>query len=82
MCRIFFVILALNCAVSYTQVLPLNRSVDWTVAGLNDTSTIGFAYYNVIQEGVIPDGITPVISIVDSLLQLNQTNGIHLHVPA
>ena len=80
--RIFFVVFALNYAVSYTQVLPLNRSVDWTVAGLNDTSTIGFTYYNVIQEGVIPDGITPVIAIVDSLLQLNQSGGIHLHFPA
>ena len=82
MYRIFLVIFALNSAISFTQVLPLNRSVDWTSAGLNDTSTSGFAYYNVIQEGAIPDGITPVITIIDSLLQLNQTSGIHLHFPA
>ena len=36
MYRIFLVIFALNSAISFTQVLPLNRSVDWTSAGLID----------------------------------------------
>ena len=56
----------------YGQVLPSNRSVDWSVAGLTDTSTVGFTYYNAVQEGAIPDGVSSVNSVIDSLLQLNQ----------
>ena len=66
----------------YGQVLPVNRSVDWTVAGLTDTSTAGFTYYNAVQEGVIPDGITPANAVIDSLLQLSQAVGVHIHFPA
>ncbi len=66
----------------FGQVLPSNRSVDWTVAGLTDTSTVGFTYYNAVQEGAIPDGVSSVNSVIDSLLQLNQALGIHVHFPA
>ena len=80
MIRFLFVFLVgLSC---YGQVLPVNRSVDWTVAGLTDTSTAGFTYYNAVQEGVIPDGITPANAVIDSLLQVIQPQGIHIHFPA
>jgi hypothetical protein len=52
------------------------------VAGLTDTSTAGFTYYNAVQEGAIPDGVSSVNSVIDSLLQLNQPLGVHVHFPA
>ncbi|MFM7596115.1 MAG: glycosyl hydrolase family 28-related protein, partial [Flavobacteriales bacterium] len=67
---------------AFGQVLPSSRSVDWTVAGLTDTSTEGFTYYNAVQEGVIPDGVTSANAVIDSLLQLSQAAGIHIHFPA
>jgi hypothetical protein len=80
MIRFFFIfLLGFTC---FGQVLPSNRSVDWTVAGLTDTSTTGFTYYNAVQEGAIPDGVTSVNSVIDSLLQLNQPLGVHVHFPA
>jgi len=80
MIRFFLALLAgLSC---YGQVLPVNRSVDWTVAGLTDTSTAGFTYYNAVQVGAIPDGITPANALIDSLLQVIQPQGIHIHFPA
>lgn len=64
------------------QILSSNRSVDWTLAGLHDTNTIGFTYFDVTQEGVVPDGLTSANPIIDSLLQLNVSVGIHLYFPA
>ncbi|NBO59508.1 MAG: hypothetical protein EBU82_00895, partial [Flavobacteriia bacterium] len=57
---LLFVLWAVPC---YGQVLPANRAVDWTVAGLNDTNTVGFTYYDVVQEGAVNDGITSVNSV-------------------
>jgi hypothetical protein len=76
---LFIFLLGFSC---FGQVLPSNRSVDWTVAGLTDTSTAGFTYYNAVQEGAIPDGVSSVNSVIDSLLQLNQPLGVHVHFPA
>ena len=67
---------------AFGQVLPSSRSVDWTVAGLTDTSTAGFTHYNAVQEGVVPDGVTPANAVIDSLLQVIQPQGIHIHFPA
>jgi len=64
----------------FGQVLPVSRSVDWTVAGLTDTSTVGFTYYDAVQEGAIPDGVTSANGVVDSLLQISHP-GIHIHFP-
>jgi hypothetical protein len=72
------------CVVSlqgFAQILPESRSVNWTQAGLTDTSTSEFTLYNVLEEGAVADGATSVNLIVDSLLQLNDSNGIHLHFP-
>jgi hypothetical protein len=72
------------CVVSlqgFAQILPESRSVDWTRAGLSDTGTAGFTLYNVLAEGAVADGATSVNLVVDSLLQLNAPNGIHLHFP-
>ena len=78
--RWFLVVLPASLCVG--QVLPAQRAVDWTVAGLNDTNTVGFSYFNVLQEGAIADGITSVNPVVDSLLALNIPVGIHLHFPS
>ena len=42
-----------------SQVLPTNRSVDWSIAGLRDTTTVGFNVYNALNEGFVNDGINP-----------------------
>lgn len=64
-----------------SQVLPSNRSVDWTLAGLNDTNTIGFTLVDVSVEGFIGDGLTPNDALFDSLLLLNYSQGVHFYFP-
>lgn len=76
-----WIFLCLISLQGFTQILPENRAVNWTLAGLNDTSTAGFTLYNVLEEGAVADGVTSVNQIVDSLLELNEPNGIHLHFP-
>ncbi|NND77424.1 MAG: T9SS type A sorting domain-containing protein [Flavobacteriales bacterium] len=46
----------MNCLVS--QVLPPERSVDWTIAGLKDTTTFGLEVINVTDIGLVGDGFT------------------------
>ena len=77
-----WILVLMPASLCVGQVLPANRAVDWGVAGLNDTNTVGFTYYNVVQEGAIADGVTPVNGVVDSLLGLNPPVGIHVHFPA
>ncbi len=40
-----------------SQVLPTNRRVDWSIAGLRDTTTIGFNFYDALNEGFVNDGV-------------------------
>lgn len=63
------------------QTLPSNRSVDWTLAGLNDTSTAGFEIVNLEDAGLIGDSITPNDVKMDSLLGLNYNNGVIFQFP-
>lgn len=43
---------------AFTQVLPSERSVDWTIAGLRDTSTFGFEIIDLEDFGLTGDGST------------------------
>jgi hypothetical protein len=76
-------LLFLAFAVSVSsQILSPNRRVDWTVAGLTDTNTVGFAYHDVTSFGILGDGTTPNDQVFDSLLALNYPNGVHFYFPA
>jgi hypothetical protein len=67
---------------AHSQTLSASRRVDWTVAGLNDTSTIGFTHLNATSFGMIGDGVSPNDQVFDSLLALNYPNGVHFYFPA
>ena len=56
------VILITLCLVSFfieAQTLTQNRSVDWTLAGLRDTTTNNFQYIDMQTFGVVNDSLTP-----------------------
>lgn len=65
----------------FGQTLPASRSVDWTIAGLRDTTTIGFTEIDMQSEGVIGDGITPNDSIVNLVLSSLADSGALLIFP-
>ncbi|MEX0811959.1 MAG: T9SS type A sorting domain-containing protein [Chitinophagales bacterium] len=65
----------------FAQTLPSNRSVDWTLAGLNDTSTAGFEIIALENAGLIGDSITPNDSVMDSLLNLSYSPGVIFQFP-
>lgn len=43
----------------YSQNIPLQNQVDWTLAGLKDTTTNNFLSINVNDYGFVGDGFTP-----------------------
>ncbi len=56
-----FILLLIGLSLSlitYAQTLPANRAVDWTIAGLNDTSTVGFTVIDMAAAGLVGDGAT------------------------
>ena len=57
-----------TCLSSIGQTLPISRSVDWTLAGLRDTNTIGFNVINMQSMGAVGDGITPNDSILFAVI--------------
>lgn len=71
---VFFLslIIALN---SFAQTLPLNRSVDWYIAGLRDTSVTGFQLIDMQSIGAVGDGITPNDSIVNHTVNSLSSSG-------
>jgi hypothetical protein len=52
----------------FTQTLPATRRVNWTLAGLRDTTTSGFTIIDMQTQGAIGDGITPNDSVVSAVL--------------
>lgn len=54
---IFIIIFFLS--FSYAQVLPVQRSVNWNVAGIKDTTTQGFTVVDASTYGFVADGVTP-----------------------
>ena len=64
----------------FSQVLPAERSVDWSVAGLKDTTTAGFTILDALAEGLFNDGITPADYPLGSLL-LNHQEPIIIYFP-
>lgn len=63
------------------QSLESIREVEWTNAGLRDTTTAGFTTVNMNVLGAIGDGTTPNDSIVRQTLA-NHPSGVILHFPS
>ena len=76
LCLLFF------CVHASTQILDHSRSVDWRLAGLRDTSTIGFSEIDMEAEGLIGDGTTPNDLALSNLLSSIIDPGVILNFPA
>jgi len=65
-----------------TQTLPNNRLVDWSLAGLQDTTTNNFIVIDMQNYGVIGDSITSNDSILSSVLTSYLDSNIILIFPS
>jgi hypothetical protein len=63
-----FIICLLYSFFSYSQNLPINRTVDWTAAGLQDTTTSGFTTIELSDYAFYGDSIIPNDSIMQYVL--------------
>ena len=54
-----FIVCMLFAHISLAQTLPANRSVNWKMAGIKDTSTQGFTVIDASSYGFVADGVTP-----------------------
>lgn len=81
--KIFFTILTLALTFSISsQTLPSSRSINWKIAGLRDTTTVGFAEIDMSTLGVNPDGTTPNDAILANALSNSNGVGMILKFPA
>ena len=76
---ILFILIGVSC---FSQTLPISRSVDWTLAGLRDTTTNGFIEIDMQALGVVGNGTTPNDSIVDNVLLSINNSGAILNFPS
>ena len=79
---IFLFFALFQFSISFTQIIPADRLVDWKIAGLNDTTTLDFEWIDLAQYGVDTNGILPCDVVVDSLLALVYPTGVILQFPA
>jgi len=63
------------------QVLPEDRQIDWTNAGLRDTTTVDFSIIDLNDFGIIGDGITPNDAILTDVLSNPDPNGLIIKFP-
>ena len=63
------------------QVLPYNRSVNWKHAGLQDTNTSGFTFFNLLDLEIDSSGKIAVDEKIDSLIHTNESIGKRLYFP-
>ena len=80
--RINSLLFILICVSGFSQTLPLSRSVDWTLAGLRDTTTNGFIEIDMQAQGVVGNGTTPNDSIVNNVLLSFTNSGAILNFPS
>lgn len=66
--------------LSFAQVLPSERRVNWSAAGLRDTSTVGFTVLDALAQGLFTDGNTPCDYPLGSLM-LNHQEPIIVYFP-
>jgi hypothetical protein len=69
------------CSIlSFSQTIPQDRVVDWSVAGIKDSSTAGFTVLDAVAEGLFNDGQTPCDYPLGSLM-LNHQEPIIVYFP-
>jgi len=74
---------SLAYSISLTsQNLAIDRKTDWTIAGLRDTSTVGFSVIDLEYSNLHSDGITANDSIFSDILNNLNSNGNILIFPA
>jgi hypothetical protein len=66
--RLLFICFLIIAHSSVSQTLPANRSVDWTLAGLRDTTTNGFAVVDMQAMGAMGNGTTNNDSVMTAVL--------------
>ncbi len=67
---IFLFFALFQVSTSFTQIIPTDRLVDWKIAGLKDTTTVGFEWIDLSQFGMDTNGILACDVVMDSLLAL------------
>ena len=65
----------------FSQTIPSSRTVDWTIAGLRDTTTVGFNVIDMQSQGIIGDGITANDSLLSDVLSSMSDTGSVLVFP-
>lgn len=76
-------LITLICSLQLkAQTLPANRAVDWTVAGLRDTTTVGFLEIDLSTQGFVGDGSTSNDASMSTLLANLAAPGNILQFPA
>ncbi len=78
---IYTLLLLLMHSTAFSQTLPPSRSVDWTLAGLRDTTTTGFIEIDMQAEGAVGNGTTPNDFILDNVLSSISGPGAILNFP-
>lgn len=56
---VLFLLFSFVCHVSFAQTIPTQRTVNWQVAGIKDTTTQGFTIVDGSTYGFVNDGVTP-----------------------
>jgi hypothetical protein len=68
-------------SLTYAQVLPPERAVNWLVAGIKDTTTQGFTVVDASTYGFFADGVTPNDNSLSTLM-IAQTGPTLVYFPA
>jgi hypothetical protein len=66
--------------LAQSQTIPLERTVNWSVAGIKDSTTVGFTVLDAVNEGLFNDGITPCDYPLGSLM-INHSEPIIIYFP-
>jgi hypothetical protein len=79
----FIYVLLIQCIYQplFSQILPAERVVDWTIAGLKDTSTVDFITIDMSAFPISTDGSAPIDAIVSEVLNSVPQSGAILEFP-
>ncbi|MFN3196548.1 MAG: T9SS type A sorting domain-containing protein [Chlorobiota bacterium] len=78
--KVFLILL--TAQYLHSQTLPTERSIDWTLAGIRDTNTIGFEVYDMNNLGAIGDGESPNDEALNSILTSLNGKGAIIKFPS
>lgn len=79
--RIYSLIILFISLSGFSQTLPSARTVDWTLAGLRDTTTLGYIEIDMHEEGVMGDGLIANDSILNHVISSISDPGAILNFP-